>query len=572
MLAQRIRSAGQSAFRFFASVEFAIPALAAFAAAMIYGTVCESLYGTNYVRLAVYHSWWFYLIEGALLLSITLSVIARLPFQKRLIGFYVVHLGMLVIMAGAFVTSLVGIDGSIELGRGRASSSVRLAEETLLYIQRGQQQSQIEIPSSTSPVTMNQVVELGDGARLVLLKFLPFAKPEREWKNRQGAWVAQWRIKSKSKGFEQRVELSNLEDGQVPVKADIGLLYMEVVPKELFAALKEHLARRGSRFVLYHPKAGVLAALRDLKGPVTVKDGSVLSVRTDDKHVAITAYQLKTANGRLLFFPRFSPYPLTASLMPDRKSGYFLLDLDMIRAKNAIYISRADSGQVQIGFGKGKDWKFIGYEGAPIPLPWMQFELSLVGEKTDSVPETAFARATPSKEERENIKAVLVSLEKNGHGEKFWIDDRGSIELESSGLVVSAAIGPRETELPFAMTLDQFKMDRVPGTDKPASYESFVRVSDATETAHIYMNHPYKAHGYTFYQSSYYQDESGQYHSILSVNKDPGRPVKYIGSSILVLGLVLQFLIIHGHIKFSTSPDGAQVARARAAASQGAEV
>ncbi len=348
---------------------------------------------------------------------------------------------------------------------------------------------------------------------------------------------------------------------------------MEVVPKELFAALKEHLARRGSRFVLYHPKAGVLASLRDLKGPVTVKDGSVLRVRTDDKHVGITAYQLNTADGQRLFFPRFSPYPLTASLIPDRKSGYFFLDLNMIRVKNAIYISRTDSGQAQIGFGKGKDWKFMGYEGAPIPLPWMQFELALVGEKTDSIPEAAFARATPSKEERENIKAVLVSLEKNGHGEKFWIDDRGSIEMESSGLVVSAAIGPRETELPFTMTLDQFKMDHVPGTDRPASYESFVRVSDTGETAHIYMNHPYKAHGYTFYQSSYFQDESGQYHTILSVNKDPGRPVKYLGSCILVLGLVLQFLIIHGHIKFSTLPGGAQVAKARLrAASQGAEV
>ena len=47
-----------------------------------------------------------------------------------------------------------------------------------------------------------------------------------------------------------------------------------------------------------------------------------------------------------------------------------------------------------------------------------------------------------------------------------------------------------------------------------------------------------KHEGYTIYQASY-SIQPGQTLSIFSVNQDPGRSLKYIGSLILSLGIIL---------------------------------
>jgi hypothetical protein len=86
-------------------------------------------------------------------------------------------------------------------------------------------------------------------------------------------------------------------------------------------------------------------------------------------------------------------------------------------------------------------------------------------------------------------------------------------------------------------------MDKDPGTNNPASYESFVALFDGEKnvTHHVYMNHPLKQNGHTLYQASYSQDENGNYSSVLAVNIDQGRPLKYLGSLMLVLGSIWHY-------------------------------
>jgi len=58
------------------------------------------------------------------------------------------------------------------------------------------------------------------------------------------------------------------------------------------------------------------------------------------------------------------------------------------------------------------------------------------------------------------------------------------------------------------------------------------------------MNEPLKFGGYTFYQASYNQDErTGEpTATVLSVNYDPGRWIKYLGSLILSVGIIWLFV------------------------------
>jgi hypothetical protein len=56
------------------------------------------------------------------------------------------------------------------------------------------------------------------------------------------------------------------------------------------------------------------------------------------------------------------------------------------------------------------------------------------------------------------------------------------------------------------------------------------------------MNEPLKHKGYTFYQSSFEEDKMGNpVTSVLTVNYDPGRWLKYIGCLLIVLGSILLF-------------------------------
>ena len=76
---------------------------------------------------------------------------------------------------------------------------------------------------------------------------------------------------------------------------------------------------------------------------------------------------------------------------------------------------------------------------------------------------------------------------------------------------------------------------------KDASYQSLVQTPDGQETL-IAMNEPLKYQGLTFYQASFQDGPDGTpVASILSVNQDPGRWLKYLGSFVLSLGVVWLF-------------------------------
>ncbi len=103
---------------------------------------------------------------------------------------------------------------------------------------------------------------------------------------------------------------------------------------------------------------------------------------------------------------------------------------------------------------------------------------------------------------------------------------------------ISAAYGSIERKLPFAVALRDFELERYPGSMSPASYASEVSVLDEANGKkfdfRIYMNHVLDYQGYRFFQSSYDQDELG---TVLSVNRDPGTLITYIGYFLLAVGM-----------------------------------
>jgi hypothetical protein len=122
-----------------------------------------------------------------------------------------------------------------------------------------------------------------------------------------------------------------------------------------------------------------------------------------------------------------------------------------------------------------------------------------------------------------------------------WMGLNSLLKLFSEGQVYIVSYANRRLPLGFELTLKEFRIGRYQGTLRAASYESLVDVPGLGDHL-ISMNEPLKHAGFTFYQASFESDQSGRpVSSVLSVNRDPGRGLKYFGSLLIVLGSIHLF-------------------------------
>ncbi len=182
---------------------------------------------------------------------------------------------------------------------------------------------------------------------------------------------------------------------------------------------------------------------------------------------------------------------------------------------------------------------------APVVLPWMGFELSLKRHEKYRYPALVPVAQRPIQDGGELIQGAERALEVEIEGKNFWVTRSRPLALETSQGEVRLSLTKQTLPLPFSFLLEQFQMDKDPGTNNPASYESLVTVSDqGLKNQHrIFMNNPLKKAGLTFYQASYFPLDNGDFGSVLSVNLDPGRPWKYFGSLLLVLGAIYHYYL-----------------------------
>ncbi len=137
----------------------------------------------------------------------------------------------------------------------------------------------------------------------------------------------------------------------------------------------------------------------------------------------------------------------------------------------------------------------------------------------------------------ETIQSIRFKFKDQVH----WTGINSSVRLFSDEAFYIFIYANRQLELDFSLFLNEFRVGRYQGTMRAASYESDVSVQDTGQEklkTTISMNEPLKYKGFTFYQASFKEDEMGKpIMSILSVNQDPGRFWKYLGSLLIVFGI-----------------------------------
>ena len=159
-------------------------------------------------------------------------------------------------------------------------------------------------------------------------------------------------------------------------------------------------------------------------------------------------------------------------------------------------------------------------------------------------------QVSADKENKNGEDALLMKVVCDGKGkEVILFGGKGYVSnptiFQLSDLNFSMVYGGKEMYTPFEIELNDFKLEKYPGSMSPSSYESEVTLKDNRNggiefSQRIYMNNVLDYDGYRFFQSSYDPDELG---TVLSVNHDFwGTSVTYLGYFLLFLGMALTLI------------------------------
>jgi hypothetical protein len=518
---------------FFGNAKFAVVIITIFATYLGYGTFMESYHGTEYANRLVYKSIPFMMLQFLMFLSIVFATLIRLPPKKHLYGFYVIHAGLIVLFLGSFITYQAGVDGSLTLVPNLPNRDIQLSEDELkIGFPSRKKDATLELPFRAGEVDLDLTYE-----SIRIREFFPFAEDELAWTpvkiEGRGQTSARYRLYNQN--FGEFITLSLHPKSDFNNTTQLGLLnvhYMPVGLQKCFASQNPEglIVWNGEDNGCMSPGAGDIKKFKGVAGRERI--------------------ELLYSGQKISFLPEMSPLPLDESGELNEKSPFRIFSKKLFEKSPHLFV-----------FGEGAAWydKNTGvWESKPIKvndeleLPWMGFKLRLLNFTTDSYPTMTPKLVKPIQDQGQtvvgNMKAVRVEVD----GESFWVRSTEPVAFNKNGERITFQIAKKIKTLRYELVLDQFKMDTDPGTQNPASFESFVTLfkgTDGSEKHHIFMNNPLKHQDFTFYQASYFPTEQGPMGSILSVNYDPGRFWKYLGSLLLVLGSIWHYVLRRKHMK-----------------------
>lgn len=157
----------------------------------------------------------------------------------------------------------------------------------------------------------------------------------------------------------------------------------------------------------------------------------------------------------------------------------------------------------------------------------------------------------------ENRPYALVRLMENGRDQGTWalsglfeLNNIGQRLSDSAGRVWSIDLRGTRAYKPFSLTLRDFQHNKYPGTNIAKDFSSFVTLTEPSlregRDVRIWMNHPLRHGGYTFYQASFANNDTT---TVLQVVENPSWLVPYIACVVVSIGLALQFgMSLHQHL------------------------
>ena len=424
--------------KFLSSLKFAVVNIVLLGIISAVGTFIESYYDLYLAQQLVYQSFWMKLILISFTINLLSVMVDRWPWKKRHLPFITAHIGIIMIIIGAFLTSELGIDGSMRLEPGEKSHSIML-----------------------NPRILSVFSSFGEGSVSELYK-------------------------------DQPRFILNKPSLKKPYRIPLGAESMEIVDYYPYAKEKIMFKKNKKSGWLFHFQWSGLR-VQDSGQLYKMKRQPFVKQKFGLAHVVIS-------NGS------YQPSEKNELILLPQKSIYQLVQNKKIKQVGSLY------------------------KGKKIQTGWMDLTFDLI----DFYQAEKVYQFTPLKRPGEDSTSALKV---RFQGRQSWMKLNSFLSFYSKNASYTLSYMNQRKNIGTTLKLLKFNIERYQGSQKAKEYSSVVQV-DGHQTAHISMNEPLKHNGWTFYQSGFDETQTA---SILSVNYDPGRFIKYFGSFLLVLGIFALF-------------------------------
>jgi len=548
----------RSIVQFAGSVWLASVLLVLILFALATGTIYETWYGSEQAITQFYKAEWFQGLLWLVGLNIFFAMAVRFPFKRQQAGFVVAHVSILLVLIGAYITERYGINGQVTISEGQTVEQFVLPQDVVTLTDLANQES-----GMVDVRTLGREIRVGK----VLAKVVRYAPDSQRIPT----------VKNDHPTTQPAVEVSFSDNGKKKSSAwvfahpdpemESDVIKYQVITdnKALDRLLRQSSTSQptGSITVEYQGKKSEISLEASLKKPVTVGTGglTVHTLRYMPHAVVGKDRQVKNATSqpvnpaveveirgsgktekRLLFgrFPDFSSMHEKKTFFPDVKVVFNQPEIE--EQVVPIRLIETPRGNLLVRFQyEDKDSGFVPLKpGKPVNTPWE-------GQKFTVLRRYEHARMDwevhPSTAVRKNpVPAVLVQIQLPQEKRELWVQKNSSQTVSVEGKNYDFVYTNKVMPLGFGLTLDWFRVGYYPGGDHPRSYESQVTIDERDgkepRTRLISMNHPATVRGYTFYQSSF--SRTGDRNtSVLSVTRDPGKPIVFTGYIGIMIGMIV---------------------------------
>lgn len=576
-------------FDFLASIRLAVILLVVFAVLLSWATVLESKHSTDYVQRVVYQTFWFDLFLFILGLNVLFSALSRMPWKRRHTGFLITHLGIIVILFGSMLTRKIGIEGQMMLQEGMSTDSITLNEEAFsvrvpsqnLYQAFNPWFSQKGIPAGQevryslnnsdinvyvteylkNPHTVEQVTNdspapnpavqisfhRGDPAQSEFQDWL-FAFDSSKNSLPLGIATINFRQISSDEELQQLLKKPDTPQvttdlgGKVALKDAQGNTVYEFDAKSIENhpyAFELDGQTYGVQFKEFLPRAVVrnnILINNDMGALNPVIRFTLSSPQGQEEHLAFAKFpefgsihgQQASSSGFIAHFD----YPISEDTPTANQ-----LDLYLCPGNHLHYRTISAAG----GWNSGD----IG-SGESIDTLWNGLYLQVVQYFPNARRIQQVVDAGMDHGGSHNNPAIKFRVEKQGKSVDSFVSYNAQQVVTVGNEQLIVEYGQRRYPVGFTLQLIDFRAPRYPGTNRPARFESEVKLIDPKQGVEreslVYMNNPLAYNNFLVYQASYIEGRNGEPDiSIFSVAKAPGTPIIYLGTIISTIGMILMF-------------------------------
>ncbi len=558
------------------------------------GTFVESAFGTETAILLIYQSPWFSLILFLLGVNVTAAALDRLPWEKKHTGFVITHVGIVLILAGSFISQAFMIEGQMAIQEGQTEHRITLNQPVISLYSETENKEWV-LPFKKFPFAWKGKKELKAGPaaknfpfQFSLLNYYPKARIEEDLiqaasgpaalkvtLNNSFVNQSEWLV-------EEDPQKSQIQMGPAKIKfarerlketqgKSAGAGYLEFqFPEKTIPITLDPAMKLPAQFALEGTGYQV-TLLRLLKNAVVFNNQLTDEGEKEPEQNKVDIASWKNPAVELLLegkgvkekhtvFAKFPDFPTQHGMKPSQTGARILYRLpgggSRGQSHELRFISEKEGLLYQIQTGlEIKTGNVV--LGEQVPTGWMDLVFRVdafyphAGWNRNVLPE-------PNTTKKDDAVSTLqLELFQPSEKKEIWLRQGSPEKMEFQGKNYMILYGEKRIPLAFRLGLEDFRIEQYPGTQNPASFESDVMLRDdlrgIQRQVTISMNKPLIHQGFRIYQSGYSQAEGEPDVSIFTVGKDPGVPVKYLGAIVMVVGMIIMFWMR----RFSTSGERA---------------